>query len=100
MSATTAFAGNKGDKVRSDCFVMLELAKSGGIKLELKSKVKSLYGESIAALCIDILKFFGVDHASVSIEDKGALPFVIAARIEAAVKKIVQTEKEYLPEMP
>ena len=99
MSATTAFSGNKGDKVRSDCFVSLELTKSGGIRLELKSKVKSLYGESIAALCTDILKFFEIEHASLIIEDKGALPFVIAARVEAAVKGVIRTEKEYLPEM-
>lgn len=99
MSKTTAFAGNKGDKVRSDCFITLELVKSGGVQIDLKSKVKSLYGESILTLCHDILKFFEVEHASVTIEDKGALPFVIAARLEAAVKKVIRTEKEYLPEM-
>lgn len=99
MSQTTAFAGNQGDKVRSDCFITLELAKSGGIKIDLKSKVKSLYGESILALCQDVLKFFGVEHASVTIEDKGALPFVITARLEAAVKRAIRTEKEYLPAM-
>ncbi len=99
MSATTAFAGNKGDKDRSDCFVSIDLAKTGGIQLSLKSKVKSLYGESIVALCTDILKFFEVQHATVTIEDKGALPFVIAARMEAAIKRVVRTEREYLPEM-
>jgi citrate lyase subunit beta/citryl-CoA lyase len=99
MSATTAFAGNKGDKVRSDCFISLELTASGGIKIDLKSKVKSLYGESIIALCTDILKYFEVAHAAITIEDKGALPFVIAARMEAAIKQVVQTEKEYLPGM-
>lgn len=99
MSEQVATSGNKGDKDRSDCFVSLELEKAGGIKISLKSKVKSLYGESITVLCNDILKFFGVEHAKVSIEDKGALPFVIAARMEAAIKKVIQTEKEYLPEM-
>lgn len=99
MGATTAFAGNKGDKDRSDCFISLELATSGGIKIELKSKVKSLYGESIAALCTDILNFFEVEHAAITIDDKGALPFVIAARLEAAVKRVIRTEKEYLPDM-
>jgi citrate lyase subunit beta / citryl-CoA lyase len=99
MSATTAFAGNKGDKVRSDCFISLELTTSGGIKLSLKSKVKSLYGDSIVALCTDILNFFEVAHAGITIEDKGALPFVIAARLEAAIKQVISTEKEYLPAM-
>lgn len=99
MSTTTAFAGNKGDKDRSDCYVTFELTNSGGIKIDLKSKVKSLYGESISALASEVLKSLGVEHGLLSMEDKGALPFVIAARIEAAVKKIVRTDNEYLPEM-
>jgi len=92
----TAFAGNKGDKDRSDCFVMLELSDSGGIRLTVNSKVKSLYGESITALCNDVLAYFEIKHAVVTLDDKGALPFVIAARLEAAVKKVIRTEKEYL----
>jgi citrate lyase subunit beta/citryl-CoA lyase len=99
MIATTAFAGNKGDKVRSDCFISLELATAGGIKIDLKSKVKSLLGESTVALCTDILNFFEVAHATITIEDKGALPFVIVARMEAAIKQVIRTEKEYLPAM-
>lgn len=99
MSTTTAFAGNKGDKDRSDCFVTFELTNSGGVNIDLKSKVKSLYGESIVTLCKEVLTFLGIEHGSLIVEDKGALPFVIAARIEAAVKKVVRTEKEYLPEM-
>lgn len=90
------FAGNKGDKDRSDCFVMLELSDSGGIRITVNSKVKSLYGESITALCNDVLSFFEIKHAVVALDDKGALPFVIAARLEAAVKKVIRTEKEYL----
>jgi|APTNR8051073442_1049403.scaffolds.fasta_scaffold00093_15 citrate lyase subunit beta/citryl-CoA lyase len=94
-----ATAGNNGDKDRSDCHVSLELTKSGGIKIDLQSKVKSLYGESIVALSKEVLKFFGVDHAAIKIEDKGALPFVLAARLEAVIKQVVKTDKEYLPEI-
>lgn len=99
MSKQMATSGNRGDKVRSDCFVDLALQHSGGIQLSIKSKVKSLYGESIGALCNAILGFFDVKHAIVTIEDKGALPFVIAARMEAAIKEVIRTEKEYLPAM-
>lgn len=93
----TGFAGNRGDKDRSDCFVELELASSGGIRVALKSKVKFLYGDSIEALCNEVLAFFDVKHAVVTLEDKGALPFVIAARLEAAIKRVIRTEKEFLP---
>lgn len=94
-----ATAGNNGDKDRSDCHVSLELTKSGGIKIDLQSKVKSLYGESIVALSKEVLKFFGIDHAALKIEDKGALPFVLAARLEAVIKQVIKIDKEYLPEM-
>ncbi len=96
---TIVTAGNNGDKDRSDCFVSLELTKSGGIQIDLKSKVKSLYGESIVSLSKEVLKFFSVDHAVLKIEDKGALSFVLAARLEAAIKQVVKSEKEYLPVM-
>jgi len=99
MNATIATAGNKDEKDRSDCFVSLELATSGGIQIDLKSKVKSLYGESIISLCREILTFFTIEHAVLKIEDKGALPFVLAARLEAAIKQLIKTEKEYLPEL-
>lgn len=99
MNVTTAIAGNNGDKDRSDCYVSFELSKSGGLQIDLQSKVKSLYGESIVSLCKEVLKFFEVDHAVLKIVDKGALPFVLAARLEAAIKQAVKTDKEFLPEM-
>ena len=38
---TISKAGNKGKGVRSDCYVELELTKSGGIHILLESKVKT-----------------------------------------------------------
>jgi citrate lyase subunit beta/citryl-CoA lyase len=92
-----ASTGIKGNKVRSDCYLELELKNSGGIKIKLQSKVDSMYGESIRDLIKDILKFFGINHASLMVEDYGGLPFTIAARIEAAIKRVrPKTKKEYL----
>lgn len=99
MNDVTVSAGNRGDKDRSDCFISLELTRTGGVHIDLKSKVKALYGDAIISLCKEVLKHFAVDHAIVKIEDKGALPFVLAARLEAVIKQVVKTEKEYLPEM-
>ncbi len=92
-------AGNKGDKVRSDCFVSLKKTKSGGIQIDLQSKVKSLYGDSIELLCKEVLKFYDLDNVILKIEDQGALPFVLAARLEAAIKQLIKTDKEFLLEM-
>jgi len=89
-------AGNKGKGIRSDCFVTLELTTKGGIVLQLDSKVGVMYGDSIKKLAMEVMGFFGIAHANLKIEDSGALPLVISARLEAAIKKLLVTEKEYL----
>ena len=98
MSSSFSTSGNSGPKVRSDCEITLEQRDSGGIIIELKSKVEVLYGESIRTQCIEILNYFGISDAFVKIIDSGALPFVISARLESAIKKLKATDLEYLPE--
>ncbi|MFZ1270274.1 MAG: citrate lyase acyl carrier protein, partial [Bacteroidales bacterium] len=85
--------GNTGPRIRSDIEVTLELTETGGIELNLKSKVKTMYGKAIERQCRDLLHYFGIENARLSMNDSGALPFVIAARIEAAVKALTGTEK-------
>jgi citrate lyase subunit beta/citryl-CoA lyase len=90
-------AGPRGETVRSDCYFELELKESGGTKLNIKSKVESMYGESIRQLMLDMCKFFSLNNAKITIEDYGALPFTIAARFETAIKRALpRTKKEYL----
>lgn len=97
MKKTVAITGNSGPKVRSDCEIILELKSEGDILIDLSSKVKVIYGQSILKLTREVLTFFGVSHCMVKINDSGALPFVLAARIEAAVRQLIDTELEYLP---
>ncbi len=92
----TATAGNRGKNLKSDCFVEFELLDKGGVNLEMESRVDAYYGKSNRKLVLDILAFFEVKNARIFIEDGGALEFVIAARVEAAIKKIVPTPKNYL----
>lgn len=96
MNENIAYAGNKGENVRSDCYVTLELRGRGGNDIEIQSKVNSLYGESIHELAKDILNFYEVKSSRLQIEDTGALPLVIAARIEAALKEIIGPDEPYL----
>ena len=49
--------------------------------------MKPYYGESIRRQAEEVLEALGVRHAVVDIRDEGALPFVISARIEAAVRR-------------
>ena len=98
MSDKSAITGNSGPKVRSDCEVTLEIRQLGGIEIHLRSKVGVLYGDSIKKLCLDILSFFGINDAFLKIEDSGALSFVISARLEAAIKQLIETNQDYLPD--
>lgn len=90
-------AGKRGDSVRSDCYFEIEMKNSGGIKIDLKSKVDVMYGESIKQMILDISKYFGLKDAKILLEDNGALPFVLAARFELAIKRLFpDLKKEYL----
>jgi citrate lyase subunit beta/citryl-CoA lyase len=90
-------AGIKSESVRSDCYVELEIKESSGVKLNLHSKVESMYGESIRELILDMCKFYNLKNAKIKVEDYGALPFTLAARFETAVKRALpRTKKEFL----
>jgi len=96
---TTATAGNSGEQIRSDCLVRIRSEKSGGIHIGLESKVSSLFGEQIRQQIRDVMHGMGIRHARVEMEDSGALPFVIAARLEAAARKLGICKKSWIPEM-
>lgn len=80
-------AGRCGPDVRSDLRVRIEPREHGGIEVELHSRVEPYYGESIRHLADTVLEELGVRHARVHIEDEGALPSVISARLETAVRR-------------
>ena len=92
-------AGRAGNDVRSDLHVIFEERASGGIEIALRSRVELYYGEVIRQQVRDVLRTLGVEHALIEIVDEGALPFVIAARIEAAVRRAgLAPGKPALPE--
>jgi citrate lyase subunit beta / citryl-CoA lyase len=78
-------AGRPGEDVRSDLHVVVE-ACGEGIELELQSRVAALYGEDIRAHVQRTLLTLGVERARVVVHDQGAVPWVIAARVEAAAR--------------
>ena len=86
-AGTRGEAGRRGDGVRSDLFVAVEARVAGGIEIELKSRVGAYYGDSIRAQVAETLGALGVTHARVEVDDQGALPFVIEARVEAAGRR-------------
>lgn len=98
-SPRSAEAGHWGKEVRSDLHVAFESRDSGGVEISLESRVAPYYDSAIMDQAREVLAELGVKHARVTIHDEGALPFIIAARIEAAVRRAgIALGKRSLPE--
>ena len=69
----------------SDVQITLRPNPGQGIQIELQSDVKALFGQAIEETVRAVLAEFGVQDALVDVNDKGALDFVIRARMECAV---------------
>lgn len=93
---TIGIAGNFDSKLRGDCKIRIELSASGGIHIELNSKVKPFFQKSINSLVYGMLEFYSIENAKVIIWDSGALNYVLAARIEAAIKQVIDSTHDYL----
>lgn len=94
-------SGNRGPSVRSDCYVAITSMASGGIVTDIKSKTRVLFGRHIEELVREVLLHCGLEHARVVVEDAGALPWVMAARLEATIKQPLPGTKEFLlPVLP
>jgi citrate lyase subunit beta/citryl-CoA lyase len=90
-------AGNRGPDVRSDCWVGLDPEADAGF--EIRSKVEALFGESLAELVSKGIERLELLEHQVRVEDQGALPWVIMARLEAAARAAAGGNPEpYLPD--
>ncbi len=91
--------GLSGDDLRSDLRVTCSTGDRT-LSIEVRSKVEALFGESLKQQSMEVCRALGVETGSLSLEDFGALPYVVAARIEAVIKKAQpELEREYLPPM-
>src|ERR1700740_2745859 len=86
-SARAGEAGHWGKDIRSDLHVAIEPRDSGGLEVGLESRVAPYYGDAILSQTRQVLETLGVKNAKVSIHDEGALPYVIAARLETAARR-------------
>lgn len=91
--------GPQGEKPRSDMRVTYT-PQSSQLTINISSKVGVLFGNSINDLARQTCDQFGIKTGQLDIEDFGAVPFVIMARIEAVIKKArPDLTAEALPEM-
>ena len=91
-------AGRHGENVRSDCWINIELG-GNGLDIRMQSKVKALYGRQIEEQLKKECQMLGIENARIDIDDSGALPFVISARLEAAVRRAdIDTKFPVIPQ--
>lgn len=74
-----------GTMESSDIMITLRPNEGRGIELDIQSDVKAMFGDAIEATLREVLAEFDVSDAFVSVVDKGALDFVIRARMQCAV---------------
>lgn len=96
---TKYMSGPGGIKLRSDLRVFYT-PSSNPLKISIQSSVKVLFGQSLLEQAESVCKELGVNTGELALEDFGALPFLVSARIESTLKKAIPSlEKEFLPEM-
>jgi citrate lyase subunit beta/citryl-CoA lyase len=79
--------GERGEGVR--CDASIEVRPSPTLRIEVSSTIDAIYGDSIREQAQRVLSEFGNPALEVFIEDTGALPFVIEARLEAALHSAI-----------
>lgn len=77
----------------SDVFVQIEPIEEDKIKIELQSSVEEMYGDDIRDSVKNLIEKLGISHISVKVQDKGALDYVIKARLQAAILRANEDEK-------
>jgi len=84
--AQSFISGAKGKKPRSDLRVKYTPSKNP-LSISVKSTVETFFGKAIKQQAEDICEDLQIHTGAIGVEDFGALPFVIAARLEAAIKQ-------------
>ena len=84
----------------SDIMVTLRPNEGRGIEIDIQSDVKATFGDAIKATIREVLADFGVTDAAVAVVDKGALDFVIRARMQCAVCRAAEVSYDWGKEDP
>ncbi|SFB20360.1 citrate lyase acyl carrier protein [Clostridium frigidicarnis] len=71
----------------NDILVMIFPNEDGKVEIELESIVMKQFGHIIMKIIEDKLKELNVESVTIKAQDKGALDYTIAARIETAIMR-------------
>ncbi len=74
-----------GSGEKSDCSVTVR--PSDGLEIEITGSSAAFFRESMVAEIKSVLRELAVDAGTIEVADRGALPFCLKARVEAAVRR-------------
>lgn len=75
-----------GSVESGDCFVQLEPGCEG-LELNIGSTLMLQFGEIIRESVLDVLLKCGVQDAKITLDDHGALDWILRARVETAIER-------------
>lgn len=84
-----------GTMESSDVQITLRPNPGQGIVINLQSDVKVMFGDAIEETVRAVLAEFDVRDALVDVKDKGALDFVIRARMQCAVCRAAEVQYDW-----
>ncbi|AET70651.1 citrate lyase acyl carrier protein [Desulfosporosinus orientis DSM 765] len=71
----------------NDILIMVRPNDSGKIELDLESIVMQQFGDVIKEVILHKVEEMGVEGIVIKAQDKGALDYTIAARVETAITR-------------
>lgn len=75
-----------GSTESGDCFVQIESGENG-LELKLQSKLLRQFGDSIRNAIVQTLEECGIEQAKVTVDDHGALDWILRARVRTAAER-------------
>ena len=97
QGSRAAMAGPQGDRVRSDLNVSYE-PTADALTFDVVSKVDYLYGEAIENAVRRVANAFALKTGRLTVNDAGALEWVILARVECCLRRAGLDGPPVLPE--
>lgn len=80
-------AAKAGTLESNDILVMVMPTDKPGIELELESIVMKQFGPRIREVILRTVAELGVENVHIRAQDRGALDYAIAARVETALRR-------------
>lgn len=78
---------------KGDVVVHLKPAEAqGGVKLDIESKVMSMFGKQIRASVMETIENYGLTDLHMTVRDQGALDYAIRARVQTAIERAIKED--------